>query len=149
MASDKRLETCGAAHFEHPVHAGHARDVPSKRLIEAIATPIESNRTLPERGEALWIGGGKEGLETMALYTENIRSMLATLDTSQCVMCPYIASAAFGFAYHSCVAAFKAKLLLKVPGGCGGGCGGEGGGDGGQLWPSTAHESGHKAPQEL
>ena len=147
MASDKRLETCGAAHFEHLVHAGHARDVPSKRLIEAIATPII---ILPGRGEALWIGGGKEGLETMALYTvENIRSMLATLDTSQCVMCPYIASAAFGFAYHSCVAAFKAKLLLKVPGGCGGGCGGEGGGDGGQLWPSTAHESGHKAPQEL
>ena len=87
--------------------------------------------------------------------------MLDTRETSQCVMCPYIASAATEFANHSCVAAFRAQVLLKVPGGAGGGAGGaegkggedggvggwggEGGEDGGQLW----HESGHTSPQEL
>ena len=41
-------EAGGAAHEEHPVHAGHARDVPSERL-------VEPGGVLPSvRGEVLW-----------------------------------------------------------------------------------------------
>ena len=49
-------EAGAAAHIEHPVHAGHARDVPSERL-------VESGCVLPSvRGEALWGVGDEMGL---------------------------------------------------------------------------------------
>ena len=34
-ASGAEPELRGAAHSKHPVHAGHARDVPSERLVES------------------------------------------------------------------------------------------------------------------
>ena len=83
VASDKRLETCGAAHIEHVGHAGHARDVPSKRLVErSCKLPGKARRG--GKWEARWIlrGGFGQVVQT-ALRTENIPCMLVTLETSQ------------------------------------------------------------------
>ena len=63
-------------------------------------------------------GVGQAVRRQAALRTENIQSMFVTLETSQFVMFPYVASAATGFAFHSDIATARALLPLpKVPGG--------------------------------
>ena len=76
-------EAGGAAHMEHLVHAGHGRDVPSKRLVErSCKLPGKARRG--GKWEARWIlrGGFGQVVQT-ALRTENIPCMLVTLETSQ------------------------------------------------------------------
>ena len=60
--------------------------------------------------------------------------MSETPETSQSATGPYVAMAASAFSVKARTAAFRASLLVKVPGGDGGddgGDGGDGGGDGG------------------
>ena len=76
--------TCGAAHIEHVVHAGHARDVPSKRLVEHdCILPGKARRG--GKWEARWIlpRGGVRQAVRVALRTLNIWFVLLTLETSQ------------------------------------------------------------------
>ena len=73
--------------MEHRMHVGHARDVPSERLIESLCIlPGEAMRG--GMWEARWILHGGYSVRQVvqrqvALRTWNIPLMLVTLETSQ------------------------------------------------------------------
>ena len=77
----------GAAHGKHPVHAGHARDVPIKWLVESSCIlPNKPMRGRKWQARLVLRGGGGAGQVVQrqaALRTENIQAMLVTLETSQ------------------------------------------------------------------
>ena len=79
-------EAGGAAHMEHLVHAGHGRDVPSKRLVESVCV-LPGKVSRGGKWEARWIlrggGVGQAVQRQAALRTWNIWSMLVTVETSQ------------------------------------------------------------------
>ena len=109
----------GAAHSEHPVHAGHARDVPSKWLVKSVCVLPNEVDAVGKQEDDSCVALSKCMVTNMVqrqveLHTWNSWSILVTSNTSQYVMCPYLVSAAVESCNHSFFAPFRAKVLLKL-----------------------------------